>query len=153
VAAEDFYNQLRQKVAGYSGPYADYLLLAPDLFMLVSRLMLDKRVDGRHKIYLGAALAYAISPIDLISERRFGVLGYLDDVAIMVAALNMLINEIDPQIVLDNWSGKADLLASLKQILGDADQLIGKGRLEKILAVLGISRPAPFHDRSTPQET
>jgi uncharacterized membrane protein YkvA (DUF1232 family) len=143
VANEEFYNTLREKVAGYTGAYADYVLLVPDLFLLITRLMLDPRIDSKHKIYLGAALAYAISPIDLISERRFGAIGYLDDLVVVVAALNVLFNEVDRQIILEHWSGKADLLATIQRVLAQADELVGKSRLEKILAAIGIRRPAP----------
>ena len=142
MAAAEFYETLRGRVTGYTGQYADYVMLLPDLFLLITRLMLDGRVEGRHKVYMGAALAYVISPIDLISERRFGVLGYLDDLVVVVAALNNLVNEIDPAIVTEHWSGKADLLASMQKILAQADNLVGVGRLEKILAALGIRRPA-----------
>jgi len=142
MAGAEFYQTLRERVAGYTGEYADYVLLLPDLFLLITRLMLDGRVEGRHKIYMGAALVYVISPINLISERRFGVLGYLDDVVVVVAALNNLVNEIDPAIVTEHWSGKADLLASMQRILAQADNLVGVGRLEKILAALGIRRSA-----------
>jgi len=142
MAGAEFYQTLRDRVAGYTGEYADYVLLLPDLFLLITRLMLDGRVEGRHKIYMGAALVYVISPINLISERRFGVLGYLDDLVVVVAALNNLVNEIDPAIVTEHWSGKADLLASMQKILAQADNLVGVGRLEKILAALGIRRPA-----------
>ena len=141
VANEDFYRSLREKVAGYSGAYADYVLLVPDLFLLVTRLMLDSRFEGRHKVYMGAALAYVISPIDLISERRFGAVGYLDDLVVIVAALNMLINESDRAVVVEHWTGKEDLLATIQKVLGQADELMGKGRLEKILAGLGIRKP------------
>jgi uncharacterized membrane protein YkvA (DUF1232 family) len=143
VANEDFYRALREKITGYTGAYADYVMLVPDLFLLISRLMLDPRIDGRHKAYMGAALAYVISPIDLISERRFGPIGYLDDLVVVVAALNMLFNEVDRQIILEHWSGKADLLDTIQKVLAQADQLIGKGRLEKILAAIGIRKPAP----------
>ena len=141
VANEDFYRSLREKVAGYSGAYADYVLLVPDLFLLVTRLMLDSRIEGRHKVYMGAALAYVISPIDLISERRFGAVGYLDDLVVIVAALNILINESDRAVVVEHWTGKEDLLATIQKVLGQADELMGKGRLEKILAGLGIRKP------------
>jgi uncharacterized membrane protein YkvA (DUF1232 family) len=140
MGTEDFYRQLRDRVAGYSGPYAEYVLLAPDLFALVGRLLLDSRVDTRQKAYLGAALAYVISPIDLLPERSLGVVGYLDDVAVIVAALNMLLNEVDPQIVLEHWSGQADLLAKVKEVLAQADQLVGRGRLDRILDALGLRR-------------
>jgi len=143
MAGDDVYRTLRDKVSGYTGAYADYVLLVPDLFLLVTRLMLDPRIDGKHKIYLGAAVAYVISPIDLISERRFGVIGYLDDLVVVVAALNVLFNEVDRQIILEHWSGKADLLATIQRVLAQADQLVGKSRLEKILAGVGISRPSP----------
>lgn len=143
MAGDDVYRAMRDKVAGYTGAYADYVLLVPDLFLLISRLMLDPRIDARHKIYLGAAVAYVISPIDLLSERQFGAIGYLDDLVVVVAALNMLFNEVDRRIILEHWSGKEDLLGTVQKILAQADQLIGKGRLEKILETIGIRKPAP----------
>lgn len=143
VAHDEFYRTLREKVVGYTGAYADYVLLVPDLFLLITRLMLDPRIDGRHKIYMGAALAYVVSPVALLSERRLGVIGYLDDLVVLVATLNMLVNEADRAVVLEHWSGKEDLLSTIQKVLGQADQLIGKGRLEKILAGLGILKPQP----------
>jgi uncharacterized membrane protein YkvA (DUF1232 family) len=141
VANDAFYTTLRDKVSGYTGKHADYVLLVPDLFLLITRLMLDPRIEGRHKVYMGAALAYVISPIDFISERRFGVVGYLDDLVIIVAALNILVNEADRAVVLEHWKGKEDLLATMQKVLGQADELLGKGRLEKILTGLGIRKP------------
>jgi uncharacterized membrane protein YkvA (DUF1232 family) len=143
VANDDFYKGLRDKVAGYTGAYADYVLLVPDLFRLITRLMLDPRIEGRHKVYMGAALAYMISPFDLLTERRFGALGYLDDLVVIIAALNVLVNEADRTVVLEHWTGKEDLLATIQKVLGKADDLLGKGRLEKILAALGIRTPQP----------
>jgi uncharacterized membrane protein YkvA (DUF1232 family) len=70
------------------------------------------------------------------------VVGYLDDVAVVVAALNMLLSDVDQKIVLEHWTGKADLLVKVREILGQADQLIGKGRLDKILEAIGVRKPA-----------
>jgi uncharacterized membrane protein YkvA (DUF1232 family) len=143
MAGDDVYRAIRDKVAGYTGAYADYVLLVPDVFLLITRLMLDPRIEAKHKVYLGAAVAYVISPVDLLSERRFGPIGYLDDLVVVVAALNMLINEVDQRVILEHWSGKEDLLGTIQRVLAQADQLIGKGRLEKILATIGIRKPAP----------
>ncbi|HNV03542.1 MAG TPA: DUF1232 domain-containing protein [Vicinamibacterales bacterium] len=143
MAADDVYRTIREKVSGYTGAYADYVMLVPDLFLLVTRLMLDQRVEAKHKVYLGAAVAYVISPIDLLSERRFGPIGYLDDLVVIVAALNILLNESDQNVVLEHWVGKEDLLGTVRNIVAQADGLIGKGRLEKILQTIGIRRPAP----------
>jgi len=143
MADDDVYRAMRDKVAGYTGAYSDYVLLVPDLFLLISRLMLDSRVEAKHKVYLGAALAYVISPIDLFSERRFGPIGYLDDLVVIVAALNILFNEADRAVVLEHWSGKEDLLGTVQKVLAQADQLIGKARLKSILEKIGIRKPAP----------
>jgi uncharacterized membrane protein YkvA (DUF1232 family) len=141
MPAGDFYERLRDQVRGYTGPYAQYVLLAPDLVALVSRLMLDPRVDGRHKVALGAALAYTLSPIDLVSERSLGAVGYLDDIAVVVAALNMVLNDVDEAIVLEHWSGDAALLRQVREFAARSDQLIGRGRLEKILQAIGLRAP------------
>lgn len=143
MAEDDVYRTIRDKVSGYTGAYADYVMLVPDLFLLVTRLMLDQRVEAKHKVYLGAAVAYVVSPIDLLSERRFGPIGYLDDLVVIVAALNILLNESDQKVVLEHWSGKEDLLGTVRNIVAQADGLIGKGRIEKILQTIGIRRPAP----------
>src|SRR5512139_139142 len=127
MAGDDVYRTLRDKVAGYTGAYADHVLLVPDLFLLITRLMLDPRIEGRHKVYMGAALAYMISPFDLLTERRFGALGYLDDLVVIIAALNVLVNEADRTVVLEHWTGKEDLLATIQKVLGKADDLMGKG--------------------------
>jgi uncharacterized membrane protein YkvA (DUF1232 family) len=137
----DFYARVRENVAGYTGQHAEYVLLLPDLVMLISRLMLDRRVDTSHKVYLGAALAYAVSPVDLLPERVFGAAGYVDDAAVLVAALHHLLSEVDQQIVLEHWSGSADLLDTVRRFLADADRLIGRSRLEKVLDALGIRPP------------
>ena len=69
------------------------------------------------------------------------MLGYLDDLVVIVAALNILVNEADRAVVLEHWSGKGDLLATIQKVLAQADELIGKGRLDRILAGLGIRKP------------
>lgn len=142
MAGVDFYSQLRQKVAGVSGPYAHHILLVPDVVALITRLMLDRRVETRHKTYLGAALAYVVSPIDILSERLVGPLGYVDDLAVMIAVLNILLSEIDEAILLEHWSGEADLLVTIRTFLARADEAIGKGRLDDVLRRMGVKKDA-----------
>ena len=138
----DFYRRFRETVGGYSGPYAEYVLLVPDLLALVTRLMLDRRVDTRHKAYLGVALAYVVSPIDILPERVLGPVGYLDDLAVLVAVLNLLLVEVDEQVLIEHWSGDVDLLTTVRTFLAQADNAIGKGRLDELLRSMGIKPTA-----------
>jgi uncharacterized membrane protein YkvA (DUF1232 family) len=83
---EDFYKSMRERIRvwlakkGKHYRYADFLLFAPDLFHLISKLVLDERIPVRHKARLGAAIAYFVSPVDLIPEAVVGPVGYIDDI-------------------------------------------------------------------------
>ena len=133
---EDYYIRLRRKIAGYlqrsDSEYADYLLLAPDLFHLLVKLSIDSRVPASKKAKFLAVIAYFISPLDLLPEFLLGPLGYLDDIALTAYVLNDYINETDAQIVRELWAGDQDILTSIKNILVSADKMIGSGLWKKL---------------------
>ena len=126
LRAKRFYDKLRKKVSNYCGKHSDIILLAPDLFMLLVRLMKDKRIPAEHKGYLAAAVAYFISPIDIIPEALLGPFGYTDDVVVAVIVLNKIINEVSEEAVVENWSGRGDILALIQNILTISHKIIGK---------------------------
>ena len=59
----------------------------PKYIRLYWRLIRDTRVSLLLKLMLLFALAYVVSPIDLIPDYSFPVLGQVDDMAVMVLAL------------------------------------------------------------------
>ena len=132
----DFYLKLRKKITVFleknNTPYADILLLAPDLFHLLVKLTMDERVPSKEKAKFIGVIAYFISPIDLLPEFLLGPIGYLDDIALTAYVLNNYINATDAQIVRELWAGDQDILSSLKNILAVADKAIGSGLWKKI---------------------
>ncbi|MEY2935300.1 MAG: hypothetical protein RL033_6049 [Pseudomonadota bacterium] len=135
---EDFYQALRARITdwlaskGKGFKHAQLLLLAPDLFHLLTRLMLDSRIPTAEKAGLGAALAYFLSPIDLLPEALLGPVGYIDDVALAAYAISRLINAGHGAVAKELWAGDGDLLASVQRILEVADQAIGTGVWERV---------------------
>jgi uncharacterized membrane protein YkvA (DUF1232 family) len=133
---QDFYVNLRKKIEAYSerhqSKYMDYLLLAPDLFHLLVKLSMDKRVPAARKAKFLAVIAYFISPLDLLPEFLLGPIGYLDDIALTAYVLNEYINANDPGVVRELWAGDQDILTALKNILLSADKMIGSGLWRKI---------------------
>jgi uncharacterized membrane protein YkvA (DUF1232 family) len=135
---EDFYQAMRARIAewlegkGKGFRHAQLLLLAPDLFHLLTRLMLDPRIPVSEKAGLGAALAYFISPIDLLPEAFLGPAGYVDDVALAAYALHRLINAGHGEVAKELWAGDGDLLDAIQQILQVADQALGSGVWERL---------------------
>lgn len=139
--AERFYDRMRISIRSYlekkgtvAGSSGEYLLLAPDVFVLLWRLVNDNRVSSKHKVMLGSGLAYYLFPLDLIPEGFLGPIGYLDDLVFAVYLLNRMLIDTDPAILREHWSGREDVLATIKKVLGAADNLVGKeifGRFKK----------------------
>lgn len=129
---DDYYKKIRRQIhdwvegKGAGHEYAAYILLAPDLVHLLVRMTLDDRVDAMAKAKLGAALAYFISPIDLIPEALLGPLGYTDDVAVACVALHAILNdERHREIAREHWQGDDELIVAIQGVLGVANEMLG----------------------------
>ena len=140
----DFYRKLRAKLhtwlsskEGKGNEWSKYLIWAPDLFYLMWKLSLDVRVPKSEKIKLLGALAYFISPIDLLPEAIFGPAAFTDDIALAAYVLNGLMTRTDPEIIRELWPGDDDVLEVIKRILDVADRMIGKGLWNKLKGKIG----------------
>ena len=141
---EDYYQKLRSKIHAWVDSdenkehrWAEYLLFAPDLFHLLCKLSVDPDVSASDKTKLVAAIAYFISPVDLIPEAIVGPAGYVDDIALAAYVLNGLINRTDPEIVRKHWAGDEDVLEVIQKIIGVADRMVGSGIWKKLRGLGG----------------
>jgi uncharacterized membrane protein YkvA (DUF1232 family) len=100
-------------------------------------LLLDERVEGKVKIFVGAVLAYVISPVDFIPELFSGLFGMLDDFVLSAFALNVLLNWVDPEIIKSHWKGKSDLLVTVQRAMKNAELLVPDAVLKKIEGWIG----------------
>lgn len=96
---------------------ADAAMLLPNILKLVGRLLLDPRVPRRAKITLGMAAAYVMSPIDLIPEI-VPVVGWADDVLMILFAIDSLIERAGTDLVDEHWDGPGDLLSLVREVVG-----------------------------------
>lgn len=135
---DDFYQVLRARISawldnkGKGFKHARLLLLAPDLFHLLTRLVLDRRIPPSEKATLGAALAYFLSPLDVLPEALLGPAGYVDDVALAAFVLSRLINAGHGAVAKELWAGDEDLLESIRRVLEVADEMVGSGMWERL---------------------
>lgn len=136
--AQRFYDRIRKNIqryidrkGGVMGRAGAYLLLVPDFFMLLWRLVNDPRVEGKNKVLLGSSIAYYVIPFDFIPEALFGPMGYLDDLVLGVYVVNKILGEIEPGIVREHWSGQSDVLESIQRVLNAADSLVGSNVVAK----------------------
>lgn len=116
----------------YGGRAAEFITLVPDVFHLMCKLTLDKRVPIKEKAKLGFAIAYFVSPIDLIPATLTGPIGFVDDLALAAYVLNSLLNQVDVDIVREHWAGKDDILTILQDISQWADKFFSTNVFDKL---------------------
>lgn len=130
-----FYRRLRDRVKRWaqrrhiSEKRMQYLLAAPDLFVLLSRLALDGRVPVRTKAKVVAGIAYFVSPLDMVPDF-LGPPGFLDDVVVAAWILHTVVgelNRLDPSIVEEHWEGEEDVLQQVTDIVERAEDVLGRG--------------------------
>lgn len=103
----------------------DAALMIPNILKLVGRLLVDPRVPRRAKITLGMAAAYVASPVDLIPEM-IPVVGWADDVLILMFAIDSLIDRAGSELVDEHWDGPGDLLSLVREVVGLSRSVIPK---------------------------
>lgn len=144
-----FYDRLRQRIerglarkGGRLGERgAQVLLLAPDLFVLLLRLSLDREVPRRSRALVAGGLAYFVLPVDLLPELVVGFGGYLDDVVVAAAILSEAFGRDLRPWAARYWSGSRELHVVLQDLTGAVDALLGAdlaGRLRSLLSRRGI---------------
>jgi uncharacterized membrane protein YkvA (DUF1232 family) len=140
--ASRYYDRIRERIRGFLesrahlDKSAEYLLLVPDVFILLWRLVNDARVNAKNKLLLGSGLAYFFFPLDIIPEGLIGPAGYLDDLVLAVFMLNKILGDTDAAVLRHHWSGSEDVLAVITKVLNAADTLVGKdifGKLKKVI--------------------
>ena len=137
--AHRFYDRLRGSIERFAAKQgqagsktAGFLLLVPDVFMLLWRLMADARVIGKDKVLIGSAVAYFVLPFDLIPEALVGPMGYLDDLVFGAFVLHKILDSTDPEVLREHWSGSEDVLASITRVLDSAESLVSSNVMAKI---------------------
>jgi len=148
VQHEDYYQKLRRRFRewarskeGQTNKWAEYLMWAPDLFHLLCKLSVDRRVPPAEKAKLLAAIAYFVSPVDLVPEVVLGPVGYVDDIAVAALALNGIVNGPRREVVLEHWAGDDDVLDVIQQILEAADSMVGAGLWKRVRGLFRGDEP------------
>lgn len=84
----------------------------PNFLRLLYGLVTDSRVANVDKLVLAGAIAYILMPLDLIPDF-IPFFGEVDDVFILMLAIQRLISHAGRAVVADHWMGDAADLADL----------------------------------------
>jgi uncharacterized membrane protein YkvA (DUF1232 family) len=150
AALFQFYDHLRERIlhavqdrAGrWSEVAVEALLLAPDIFILLVRLALDREVPASARALIGGTLAYFVMPADLLPELLLGPVGFMDDLVLASAVLSQAFGgELEPYAE-RHWSGSHELRKALHRVVETAQSTLGDKlyrRLKRLLARRGVA--------------
>ena len=115
----------------------DTIRQLPNYLRMLYGLLRDNRVATLDKLLVGAAIAYIVAPVDLIPDW-IPFLGEVDDVFLLVTALQRLISNAGRSIVLQYWLGDPAELASmnLRHVLAAAAFFLPR-RVRRRLRTIG----------------
>ena len=110
-----------------------YMKQLPNYLRLLAGLVTDKRVSGWDKLLVAGAIAYIVMPIDLIPDF-IPFLGEVDDVFLLVLALQRLVANAGRPVLQAHWSGSMEDLAdlNLKEALAAAAFFLPRGVRRKL---------------------
>ena len=90
-ALKDFHDTLVENLETYSGEYESFIDYGPSLFKLLCDL-LNSDVDSSLRLPICGAIAYYVTPDDVIPENIYGPYGYIDDIYLSSYVLKMVGN-------------------------------------------------------------
>ena len=95
--------------------------LIPNLVLLFKGLLQDPRVSRRNKAWLWFAVAWLVSPIDLIPEF-IPFLGPLDDAVVAALVLRHVLRTTDRSVLTVHWRGDATTLDLITRSRSDRSE-------------------------------
>ena len=131
---------VKEHGAGLTREITDLILALPELVLLLVRLIKDPRVSTELKLKITLAVAYVVSPVDLIPEAVGSILGFVDDTLAMAILIAGLVEEIPNEIISDNWTGRPDILELIIKGKDLLSKMLPSNVAEKLISLFSISR-------------
>jgi uncharacterized membrane protein YkvA (DUF1232 family) len=114
-----------------------YMKQLPAYLRLLGGLLTDRRVNPVDKLLVAGAMAYIALPVDLIPDF-IPFIGEVDDVFILVMALQRLVSNAGRNVLVAHWTGALEDLAdlNLKEALAAAAFFLPRG-IRRRLKIIG----------------
>lgn len=112
VAAASWLTRLRRILGGI-----------PRFGQLLFRLLGDPRVSLLDKAIFGTTLVYLFVPFDLVPDWM-PVMGQMDDLLLVVFAMDRLLYRTDRELLLEHWSGDPASLEAMRDLIDRAAEVL-----------------------------
>ena len=136
AAFKDFYDTLCENLETYSGEYESFIDYGPDLFRTLCEL-LKSDIDHSLRLPVCGAIAYYVTPDDVIPENVYGPYGYIDDIYLSAYVLRM-VAEVHGYGFIQEKSSVADVEAIIDECEAKSLEMLRDDEIESILEYIGL---------------
>lgn len=130
---KNFYDTLVENLECYAGEYESFIDYGPVLFKVLCDL-LNCDVDKSLRMPICGAIAYYVTPDDVIPEQVYGPYGYIDDIYLSSYVLKMVadshgyeliesVSSSDIEIIIDECESKSLEVLSDEEIKSILDYI------------------------------
>lgn len=136
AAFKDFYDTLIENLETYTGEYESFIDYGPDLFKLLCDL-LKSEIDHSLKLPVCGAIAYYVTPEDVIPENIYGPYGYIDDIYLSSYVLKMVADRHGYDFIQEKSSHK-DIKGIIDECESKSLEMLKDDEIRSILEYIGL---------------
>ena len=135
AAFKDFYDTLVENLDKYTGEYEPFIDYGPRLFKILCNL-LGCDIDKSLKLPICGAIAYYVTPDDVIPENKYGPYGYIDDIYLSTYVLKMVASKHGYKMIQDKSS--QDIENILNECESKSLEILNDEQVKLILEYIGL---------------
>lgn len=136
AAFKDFYDTLIENLETYNGEYESFIDYGPILFKLLCQ-MLNCDIDHSLKLPICGAIAYYVTPEDVIPENIYGPYGYIDDIYLSTYVLKMVGEKHGYDFIQAN-SSVGDIESVINECEAKSLEILKDEEIKSILDYIGL---------------
>lgn len=134
---EEFYDVIKQNIQSSDKEYDEFIDYSPELFRLLTDILNVKQIDPIIRLKVSAALGYFVAPYDIIPEKVYGPLGYIDDIFISVYVLKDIEDDLGLGYLESIWEGNKNLKDVIEECYENSKEILGD-KIDDIIKYIGL---------------
>ena len=136
AAFKDFYDTLIENLETYTGEYESFIDYGPSLFKLLCDL-LKSEIDYSLKLPICGAIAYYVTPDDVIPEHIYGPYGYIDDIYLSSYVLKIVASKHGYEFIQEK-SSVNDIEKIIDECEAKSLEILSDDEVESIVSYIGL---------------
>lgn len=135
VIFKDYYDTLVENLETYSGEYESFIDYGPELFKLLCSL-LNCDIDKSLRLPICGAIAYYVTPDDIIPENVYGPYGYIDDIFLSSYVLRLVAKKHGWEVIQEISSSDIENIVS--ECESKSREILSDEEIKKIMDYIGL---------------